>query len=135
MIILNHLFWFFGIINFISLFGYIFNFKKTNYAIEWYYRYNEVLGRKPKKHEFRNKEDYDIYVNRGILSLYEIIWIIFGLLTNYWFVFLIILIISLMINFGLDKWRFTFIDNSIRFVFIISKCVSYIFLIINHFHY
>jgi hypothetical protein len=134
MIILLHIFWFFGLINFISLFGYIFNFKKINYSFEWHHRYNEIIGRKPKKHEFRNQKDYDIFINRGILGFFELIWILFGLLTNNWIIFLVILIISLVINFGLDKWRFSFLDKSIRFLFTVFKCLTYITLIIQYFH-
>lgn len=117
------------------MFGYIFNFKKINYSFEWYYRYKEIVGKKPTREEFRNQKDYEIFSNRGLLSLFEIIWIFFGLVTNKWYYFLSILISVLLINFGLEKWRFSAIDNIIRFLFIVFRCVLYITLIIQHFHY
>jgi hypothetical protein len=93
------------------------------------------VGKNPIKQDFKNKESYNLFTNRVVLSLIEIIWIIFGLITNKWIIFLSILIILLTINFGLDKWRFSIIDNLIRFTFIVVRCLIYISLSIQNFHY
>jgi len=132
---ISNIFWFFGFIQFISLFVYIFRFRKINQSFEWNYKFKQIVGKNPIKQDFKNKESYNLFTNRVVLSLIEIIWIIFGLITNKWIIFLSILIILLTINFGLDKWRFSIIDNLIRFTFIVVRCLIYISLSIQNFHY
>jgi hypothetical protein len=132
---ISNIFWFFGFIQFISLFGYIFRFRKINQSFEWNYKFKQIVGLTPRKQDFKNNESYNLFTNRVVLSLIEIIWIIFGLITNKWIIFLSILIILLTINFGLDKWRFSIIDNLIRFTFIVVRCLIYISLSIQNFHY
>jgi len=132
---ISNIFWFFGFIQFISLFVYIFRFRKINQSFEWNYKFKQIVGTNPIKQDFKNKESYNLFTNRVVLSLIEIIWIIFGLITNKWIIFLSILIILLTINFGLDKWRFSIIDNLIRFTFTVIRCLIYISLSIQNFHY
>ncbi len=132
---ISNIFWFFGFIQFISLFVYIFRFRKINQSFEWNYKFKQIVGTNPIKQDFKNKESYNLFTNRVVLSLIEIIWIIFGLITNKWIIFLSILIILLTINFGLDKWRFSIIDNLVRFIFIVIRCLIYIVLSIQNFHY
>jgi hypothetical protein len=132
---ISNIFWFFGFIQFISLFGYIFRFRKINQSFEWNYKFKQIVGKTPIKQDFKNKESYNLFTNRVVLSLIEIVWIIFGLITNKWIIFLSILIILLTINFGLDKWRFSIIDNLIRFIFTVIRCLIYISLSIQNFHY
>ncbi len=131
---ISNIFWFFGFIQFISLFVYIFRFRKINQSFEWNYKFKQIVGTNPIKQDFKNKESYNLFTNRVVLSLIEIIWIIFGLITNKWIIFLSILIILLTINFGLDKWRFSIIDNLVRFIFIVIRCLIYIVLSIQNFH-
>ena len=135
MIILSDIFWFFGFAFFINLFGLIFNFKKVNYAFEWFFKFKEVTGRKPTRHEFRNDRDYNLFTNRSFIGLFEFIWILFGILTSQWLFFSIILIVSLLIKFGLEKWRFSKIDYFVRYLFVIFRCFAYLIMIINHFHF
>lgn len=135
MIILSHIFWTFGLVFFISSFGYLFNFKRVNYALEWYIRFKEITKRAPKRDEFRNEKDYNIFVNRTFLGLLELIWILFGFFTSYYLIFLSILVLLLVISFGLDKWRFSKVDNLIRFLFVLVRCVSYIVMFIYNYHF
>lgn len=135
MVILSSIFWFFGFAFVISLIGYIFNFKKINFCLEWYYRFSEVTGRKPKQNEFRNQNDYNLFSNRLFLSLFELLWILFGILTTKYFIFLSIFLTLLIIHFGLDKWRFSKVDNYIRFLFILFRAIIYLVMIVEHFHF
>jgi hypothetical protein len=131
---ISNIFWFFGFFQFINLLIYLIRFKRVNYALEWNYKFIEIVGKHPKREDFR-KLDFKILWNRTILNSLEIIWIFLGLLTINWYIFLLILIVYVIIIFGLDKWRFSVIDNVIRFFFTAIRCFTWISLSIINIHY
>jgi hypothetical protein len=130
----GHIYYVFGLLITILMLFILTRFKKLSNIMEWYYKYNLVTGKPPIEKEFRSNEEFQLHNALSISLLLEFIWVIGGLLTNSWYVFLILFLSTILINFIKKPIEFTLIGRIISFIFILSKSVTYFYLIINHFH-
>jgi hypothetical protein len=133
MLILSHIYYIFGIIVLLSSISYILKFNKIFSVLEWYTVFKEVTGSKPKFNDFRKKEDYTLFTNRNILSMFEISWILVGLFTSSWMFFLFIIAYIIIVNLVFYKIKFSLISKISSFTFVIIRISIYSYLIINHF--
>jgi hypothetical protein len=133
MLILSHIYYIFGIIVILSNISYILKFNKIFSVLEWYTVFTEVTGSKPKFNDFRKKEDYTLFTNRNILSMFEISWILVGLFTSSWMFFLFIIAYIIIVNLVFYKIKFSLISKISSFTFVIIRISIYSYLIINHF--
>lgn len=133
MLILSHIYYILGIIILISNISYILKFNKIYSVLEWYMVFKEITGKKPRINEFRKKEDYKLFINRNILSMIEIVWILIGLFTSGWIFFLFIISYLTTANLAFYKIKFSFISKISSFIFAIIRISIYSYLIINHF--
>jgi hypothetical protein len=133
MLILSHIYYIFGIIVLLSSISYILKFNKIFSVLEWYTVFTEVTGSKPKFNDFRKKEDYTLFTNRNILSMFEISWILVGLFTSSWMFFLFIIAYIIIVNLVFYKIKFSLISKISSFTFVIIRISIYSYLIINHF--
>ena len=133
MLILSHIYYIFGIIVILSNISYILKFNKIFSVLEWYTVFKEVTGCKPKFNDFRKKEDYTIFTNRNILSMFEISWILVGLFTSSWMFFLFMIAYIIIVNLVFYKIKFSLISKISSFTFVIIRISIYSYLIINHF--
>jgi hypothetical protein len=133
MLILSHIYYIFGIIVLLSSLSYILKFNKIFSVLEWYTVFTEVTGSKPKFNDFRKKEDYTLFTNRNILSMFEISWILIGLFTSSWIFFLFIISYIIIVNLVFYKIKFSLISKISSFTFAIIRISIYSYLIINHF--
>ena len=132
MLILSHIYYILGIIILISNISYILKFNKIYSVLEWYMVFKEITGKKPRINEFRKKEDYTLFINRNILSMFEISWILIGLFTSVWIFFLFIISYLTTANLAFYKIKLSFSKIS-SFIFAIIRISIYSYLIINHF--
>jgi hypothetical protein len=130
----GHLYYTFGLIISISILSLLFVFGKYIKMREWYSKFQKVTKERPIKDNFRTKEEHDLNLSYSILSVFEFIWVILGLLTASWYIFLTLLVISFTINFIIRPIQFTLIGKIIYFKMILLRFITYLFLIINHFH-
>ena len=129
---MSNIYYLIGILVTLSTLSYILKFRK-NYSIkEWKEKYEKIVGRKPDKKDFRSKQEYSLFESSNILILFEIIWIIVGLFTSNWYIFLILILLS-YINI-LNPIKFTILHKLLIFTFLISKLCLYLYLIVNHFY-
>lgn len=133
MLILSHIYYIFGIIVLLSNISYILKFNRIFSILEWYTVFKEVTGKKPRINEFRKKEDYTLFINRNILSMFEISWILIGLFTSGWIFFLFIIAYITIVNLIFYKIKFSLISKISSFIFAIIRISIYSYLIINHF--
>ena len=131
---IGHLYYTFGLIISISVLSLLLIFSKYVKMREWYSKFQKVTGEKPTKDNFRTKEEHDLNLSYSILSVFEFIWVILGLLTASWYIFLSLLIISFTVNAINRPIQFTMIGKIIYFKMVLLRFVTYLFLIINHFH-
>ena len=132
MIIISHIFYIFGLLFFINNFKILMRFNNYYYLKEWYIKFQNVTGNRPKSQDFRTKEDYVTFKNKNILSIFEIIWLFIGIFTNNWFIFLFLLLVNLIANINSSK--ISIIDRFFSFFYILMKSIIYLILFINEFH-
>jgi hypothetical protein len=131
---LGHIYYAFGLIIVVSLLTILVKFKQITNIREWYTKFKKVTGKTPKEKDFRSKEESALYNSFSSLLLFEFTWTILGLLTNSWYVFLLLFIITLIINLLRKPIEFTFVDKMMGFLVILSKLMIYLYLVINHYH-
>jgi len=131
---LSNVYYFFGIFILLSVVTQLLKFDKIFNIIDWYYKFERVTGNKPKKEEFRSESEREIFISRSILLSLEGFWIIFGFITNNWFIFLFIVIYSKLLNIIIDNVKYKFIIKYTYLKYYLIKVCLYTSMIINHFH-
>jgi hypothetical protein len=131
---IGHIYYAFGLIIVVSLLTILIKFNQITNIREWYTKFKKVTGKTPKEKDFRSKEESALYNSFSSLLVFEFTWTILGLLTNSWYVFLLLFIITLIINLLRKPIEFTFVDKVMGFLVILSKLIIYLYLVINHYH-
>jgi hypothetical protein len=128
-------YYFIGFLLSISNFGAILKFKKikkTKSKVESYIR---VLNKIPSNDKISKKDLTDLFSFQYIMSA-NLIWIIFGLISDSWKIFLLIIFSILVINFFYYIFKknsmVSFLIDLVKALFIFS-CV--LILTMNYFHY
>jgi len=131
---LGHIYYAFGLIVLLISISMIMKFKKLNLIKEWRVKFKIVTGKDPQDKDFRDEEEKSLYNGMSMLSLIESIWVIIGLLTGSWFIFLSLLVYSTIINLINKPLKFTIVGKAISLKLLCIKALVYLFLILNHFH-
>ena len=131
---IGHIYYAIGLLVAFSILSIILRFRKIYSTREWIEKYEKVTGKKPIRKDYRSKEEYSASETSSILSSIELMWIIGGFITNSWYVFGSILVISFLLNLIIKPIKFTFFHKYISLSFLILKFSVYLYLIINHFH-
>jgi hypothetical protein len=131
---IGHIYYAIGLLVAFSILSTILRFRKIYSTKEWIEKYEKVTGKKPIRKDYRSKEEYSASETSSILSSIELTWIIGGFITNSWYVFGSLLVISFLLNLIIRPIKFTFFHKYISLSFLILKFSVYLYLIINHFH-
>lgn len=131
---IGHIYYAIGLLVTFSILSIILRFRKIYSTKEWIEKYEKVTGKKPIRKDYRSREEYTVSETSGILSSIEIMWIIGGFITNSWYIFGSLLVISFLLNLIIKPIKFTFFHKYISLSFLILKFSVYLYLIINHFH-
>lgn len=132
---IGHIYYAFGALVIIKHLFQIFAFNPIYRVNEWQFRYKEVLGRSPKKEEFRSREEYDLGETNKVLVFLEFFWALCGLFSANWAIFASILIGSIVLSYLLKSFSFTLFGKAFSIFLILSKLSLYLLLMANHFHY
>lgn len=116
------------------LIGFTSRFFKVKNMYEWYNKYKKVTGKVPQKTDFRNEEEYNLFISVSVITFLELIILIGGLLTSSWYVYLTLLFLSIVINISIKPIEFSIFGKIISFCNQLFRLLVYIFLVINHFH-
>ena len=120
---LAHIFYSIGVLFIIRAISSIHRFQQYYSIKEWKSIYFVVIGRNPKDSEFRSKKELDIYQTQIVLNIFEITWLLIGLL-----MFFIVEMFS-------KTFRFTVFEKTLLMLFILIRFFVYLLLIVNDFTY
>lgn len=131
---LENLFYIVGLVVILSVLNIISKFKSIYSVREWEQKYKKVVGKIPVRSDYRSKSEYNLSRKMGILYLFEITWIIIGILTHNWYLFLGLIIFSFIFGMILKPFRYTLVFKILSVLFLIIRLLLYTYLVINHFH-
>ena len=131
---LGHIFYAIGLIPLLMLTATLIKLREYNKIKKWYNKFEEVTKKKPIKGEFRTPDEYNLFAGvSGIIAI-DLVWMLLGLLTQSWYVFLAVLSLSIVLNLTKKLIGTNIISNSMTAIVLFVKISIYLYLIINHFH-
>jgi len=132
---MGHLFYFIGIFIFLSALSNVINFNAFFKIKNWIVTFKKVAGKDPVKSDFRNKGDYNTYTTYTTLSSIESFWMLLGIVTQSWYVFISILLFNVLLNLILSIFKANFIEKILLNVYGVFKLLCILALVVNHFHF
>ena len=130
---LGHIYYVIGLIPMLMALATLTKIREFNNIKIWKSKFEEITKRPVRKEDFRSIDEYNTYAGINGIMIIDFIWVVLGLLTGSWYVFLTMLSISLLVNF-IRKMTISVISNILFSILLISKFLVYLYLIINHFH-
>lgn len=130
---IGNIYYTFGIVIILALFKVLTGFKSFYKVGEWQVKFQKVTKKKPFKSDFRTKEEYNLFQRSIIISLVEIAWVLLGLFTASWSVFLSIIILSQLLRFLFKPIKYTIPHFIASYTFFTLKLIVYCYLTLNHF--
>jgi hypothetical protein len=124
-----------GIIILVMSFSNMINFIKFFNIRNWALTFKRVTGKDVESKDFRTREDYNIFTIYSVFLFFEIIWLVFGIATSNWYMFLSLIILGLIVNFISKYSKFLLLSKIIGSIFSCLKFSLILFLILNHFHF
>lgn len=131
---IGHIYYIFGLLIILSIISIIANFNKFYSIEEWHNKFKKVTGKYPEKKEFRNSEEYNLKSGISILSYIEFTWLLLGILTSSWYMFISLFIYIMIVSSIIKPVRFNVIGKIVSFHLVLVRFSIYLFLVINHFH-
>ena len=131
---IGHIYYIFGLLIILSIISIIANFNKFYSIEEWYNKFKKVTGKYPEKKQFRNTEEYNLRLGTSILGYIEFTWLLLGILTSSWYIFIALFLYMTIISSIIKPIRFNIIGKVVSFHLILVRFSTYLFLVINHFH-
>lgn len=131
---LSDIFYGFGLIVIMLNIANILQCKKIFDSTEWIFSFKKVTGKNPTKEDFRGAYIQDLinfWFNTIVVTT---IWMIFGLLSTSWPIFLFLIVFNIILNSIKNKikiYNFKFFLIAFKSVVITSIITL---LVINHFH-
>jgi hypothetical protein len=113
----------------------LFKYRRIFEVKEWLFKYKKVTGKNPTKDDFRNKNDIELLLTWSYTVIVTVIWMIFGLLSTNWIIFIILFMSNILLNAVsnlLDKYQS--IKLFIKFIKSLIVTIVITFLIVNHYH-
>lgn len=132
---MGDLFYASGLIPLLLMISFLLKIRNFNRVSEWYIKFEKVTGKVPKKSDYRTPDEYDIYTGVSFISIIDFVWMILGLLSNNWYVFLSLMLLSIIVNLSKKYINIILISNFLTFLLISVKIFVYLCLILNHFHF
>jgi hypothetical protein len=113
----------------------LFKWNRISNILEWFEKFQKITKSKPNQIDFRKKGDYSLYIRTNLIIMIELLWILAGLFTNNWFIFLSVIIYSIISRLAINRIRWTLLGKTLSYTFLITRIVIYSFVILNHFNY
>ena len=130
---MESIFYFFGIIVFITILSKIKYYGDFIDVIEFKEKFKKVTGKDPKKTDYKSEDIYNVSMGLGCLTIFQGLWYLFGLLSSDWIIFILIFLSS--ISVGLIKKILNLQFKKIIGTFhLVILATVVILLTINHFH-
>ena len=133
----GNIFYLFGLLVFVFSFSRLINYNKIIQIQDWVLAFKKVAQKDPTKKDFRSQDDYSLFLGYGTISVIESIWIIIGLLSGNWQIFLILLLTGIILKSVLEYSPKTpkTLKKVVGFTFSFIKTITTLILVLNHFHF
>ena len=118
---LGHVYYAIGLLVFLSTILVLSKLKSYLVTSEWFSRFEKVTGRKPSKKDFRSDDESNLLSTVAALSVFEFVWVLMGLLTSSWYIYLSLLIYSMIIGVISKLVDISFIRKILTGHFLIVK--------------
>lgn len=130
---IGNIYYAFGGLLILALLKILMSFKSFYKIGEWQTKFQKVTNKKPIKSDFRSIEEYNLFQRSVVISLVEIIWILIGLFTASWPIFLSIIILSQLLRIVFKPIKYTLPHFVMAYTFFTIKLIVYCYLFVNHF--
>lgn len=130
---IGHLYYITGLIIFIISLSNTIYYLRYLGIMEWIKSYERVSGSKPLKDKFRTIDDYNIYVTFKSFFYIELFWLILGVITKSWIIFLILIGLQYILKIISDNSQSLF-SKVFGYIINLIQTIATFTLIINHFH-
>lgn len=131
---LGHIFYFFGLFIALMSLSNLLNYFKYLKVRKWSETFKKITNRPPIITDFRNKDEYSTFVTYPIFLVLQMIWFLFGLVSNSWYVFFTMIVLNTLLSYFNKSVNILFIEKITGFTFSLIKLVVVLLLTINHFH-
>jgi hypothetical protein len=131
---MGHAFYFFGLIVFLTNLNFLYKFFDYMKIREWFISFQKITKKFPTDKDFK-KGDYEKYKKFNGVEALNFLWIFFGVLTQSWKIFLLLISFNITISLIINIiGQFRLISKITLFIKFIVISLSIIILTINHFH-
>lgn len=134
IIMLGNIYYLIGLVVLILSISNIYGFYKINDIKSWIRSFKKISGTDPGPNEFRNPKDFKLLSSYSLSITIEFIWLVLGILTNSWYIYLGLIVSSYIYNGILSRITIDTIQKNLGLLFFIFKSLIILILIINHFH-
>jgi len=131
---LGHIYYVIGLIPMLMALAILTKLREFNRVKIWKAKFEEITKRPAKKEDFRSIEEYNTFAGVNGIMIIDFIWIVLGLLTGSWYIFLSLISVSIIVNFIRKAINLSIVSNILFGILLITKFLVYLYLIINHFH-
>lgn len=132
---MGHIFYFFGLILVISnlnLLAKFFSFLKTK---EWMESFKKITKKEPDVKDFKKSNDLETYKSLNGVLMMNTIWLIIGILTKSWKIFLCLILLNYLVNILTHTvGQYKFVSKVLQFSKNLILTIFIGLLTINHFH-
>lgn len=131
---MGHFFYFCGLIIFLTNLNFIYQFFDYIRIREWFVSFEKITKKFPSDKDFK-RGDFEKYKKFNGVEGINFLWIFFGILTQSWKFFLLLLGFNILISILVNLiGQFKTISKFILFTKFIVISLSILLLVINHFH-
>lgn len=132
---MGHFFYFIGIFVFLGSLSNVINFNSFNKIKNWIITFKKIAGKTPVKSDYKNKGDYGVYTTYTTFASMESFWMLIGIVTQSWYIFISILLLNVVLNIILTIFKSNIIEKLLLNVYGVCKLICILGLIVNHFHF
>lgn len=132
---LGHIFYIFGLLVFILNLSILLNYTKIFNTKIWIEKFKKVTGNPPSAQDFRSKDEQNLYVSANAISVVDFLWLLLGLVTNSWSIFMSLLVFQFLFRGFLNMVKFEPVQKYFGILFQVFKILVILALVLNHFHF
>jgi len=128
------IYYIFGILITLMLIMLLIKWHRVQGVIEWYDKFEKIIGKKPDISDFRKTNDYNLLVRTDLVILFELIWLIIGLFMGNWLIVSSIILYGFILKYGLSRIKWTLTGKIVSYKYLIMRIAIYSILILKHFN-
>jgi hypothetical protein len=131
---LGDIYYFLGLLLFLVDLGLLMKYSKIQKTKNWVDAFLKVTKRKPNKDDMKSEDFQELNSFNSVLT-FDFLWMFFGLITNSWKFFLLLLVVNFILNIIINQSKsFKKVIFILGFLKICLITSSIGLLVINHFH-